>query len=300
MLAVLAACAGPAPAELDACALVRKAELPLQVRSGVPIVSTAINGQPMTMLLDTGAEVTVLAVAAARRAGLARDAGGDIALAGVSGIMPAAGARARRVQLGDAALQDWPVVIGPIVLPSLDGQPLDGLLGATVLSEFDVDLDLPNERMTLYRARPCPSARPPWADAHSQVAMAGSGARRLLVPVRLDGVWASALLDTGTSVTMVSRAVAVAAGATEDDLLRAPTLVSASGAPGGYLSRVHRFRELRVGEDVRRGPVILVGEPPRGTDALLGGDYLTTRRIWLSFATGQVFVSRGLGQPRPR
>ena len=130
--------------------------------------------------------------------------------------------------------------------------------------------------------------------------MAGSGARRLLVPVRLDGVWASALLDTGTSVTMVSRAVAVAAGATEDDLLRAPTLVSASGAPGGYLSRVHRFRELRVGEDVRRGPVILVGEPPRGTDALLGGDYLTTRRIWLSFATGQVFVSRGLGQPRPR
>ena len=53
MLAVLAACAGPAPAELDACALVRKAELPLQVRSGVPIVSAAINGQPMTMLLDT-------------------------------------------------------------------------------------------------------------------------------------------------------------------------------------------------------------------------------------------------------
>ena len=214
--------------------------------------------------------------------------------------MPAAGARARRVQLGGAVLEDWPVVVGPIVLPTLDGTPLDGLLGTTVLSAFDVDLDLPNERMTLYRARPCPAARPPWREASRQVAMAGSDARRLLVPLRLDGVWAAALLDTGSSVTMVSRRVAEAAGATESDLLRAPTLVSASGAPGGFRSRVRRFQELRVGDDVRRGPVVLVGDPPGATAALLGGDYLTTRRVWLSFATGQVFVSEGLGQPRPR
>ena len=94
--------------------------------------------------------------------------------------------------------------------------------------------------------------------------------------------------------------MAGATGATESDLLRSPSLVSASGAPGGYRSRVRRFRELRVGNDVRRGPVILVGDPPGTTEALLGGDYLTSRRIWLSFATGQVFVTEGPGQPRPR
>ena len=281
----------------------RKAELPLQVRTGVPIVGASVNGQPMLMLVDTGVDSTVLAVAAAQRAGLARDPRGDIGLAGVSGILPMAGARARRVQIGEAVLEDWPVAVGPIVLPALDGQPLDGLLGTSVLSEFDVDLDLPNERMTLYRARPCPAARPPWREAYRQVAQVttdGSDTRRLLMPLRLNGVRFTALLDTGTSFTTVSRRVAEAAGVTEGDLVRAQTLVSASGAPGGFRTRIQRFGELRVGDDVRHGPVVLVGDLPGTFDALLGGDYLATRRVWLSFATGQVFVSEGLGQPRPR
>lgn len=298
LLLALGACAGTGGAELAACALERKAELRLRIRSGVPIVNAAINGQPVTLLVDTGASVTVLAPGAARRAGLLRDPRFDTGLAGVSGVIPGTGARARSVQLGDTVLENWPLVVGPLVLPAVDGQPLDGLLGTTVLSEFDVDLDLPNERMTLYRARPCPDARPPWREAFTQVAMSGSDQRRLYVPLQLDGVWTASLLDTGTSNTMVSRRVAAAAGATEGDLQQAPTVVSASGTPGGFPSRVRRFRELRVGNDIRRGPVLLVGDLPGTTDALLGGDYLTSRRVWLSFATGQVFVSAGIGRVR--
>lgn len=301
LVAAIAACAGPSPQELAACSLERKAELPLRVRRGVPIVTAVVNGQPATMLVDTGADITVMTPAAAVRLGLARERRADMALAGVSGMMPGAGALARSFALGDAVLPDRIMVVGPLVLPAVDGQPIDGLLGTSLLSEYDIDLDLPSERMTLYRARPCPGAVPAWSGAFTQVAMAGSSWRRLYVPLQLDGTALASLLDTGTSITTVSRRAALAMGATEDELARAPAVVSASGAPGGFASRVRRFRELRVGADTRRGPILLVGElPVSAGDALLGGDYLTTRRLWLSFANGEVFVPDGIGQPRPR
>lgn len=300
-LAGLAACAGPVPADLAACALERKADLPLQVRGGVPFAAVAINGQPATMLVDTGVNVTVVALGSAPRLGLRWEPRIDTAIVGGGGTLPVAGAWAERIALGEDQLLNRLVVVGPLALPGLDGRPIDGLIGTDVLSQYDVDLDLPNERMTLYRARPCAGARPPWSQPWTQVEAAGSAPGRLHVGLHLDGIRLASLLDTGASITTVSRRAALAAGATEDDLAQAPRLRSASLAPQGFVSRVRHFRELRVGDDVRRRPVVLVGDlPAEAGDAVLGGDYFTSRRLWLSFATGQVFVSNSLGQPRPR
>jgi hypothetical protein len=55
----------------------------------------------------------------------------------------------------------------------------------------------------------------------------------------------------------------------------------------------HRFAELRVGPEATREPVLWVASVRVVpiVDLLLGADWLAPRRVWLSFATRQVFVA---------
>jgi hypothetical protein len=57
--------------------------------------------------------------------------------------------------------------------------------------------------------------------------------------------------------------------------------------------RLHRFSELRIGPDATRDPRIWVASVRVVpiVDMLLGVDWLQSRRVWLSYATRQVFVA---------
>ena len=294
LLFLLAACAGPAPeASGGPCALDRRAVLPVAVVQNVPLVAVLINGRPATMVLDTGADLTMLTKAAAFRLGLAPEEGVAFDTVGAGGTGVAGFARIDGLLLGEVQVPERLVGVAPIALPRwADGQ-MDGLLGTDVLGDYDVELDLPNATVTLYRARPCPGAAPPWPAPFQALERRDALPGTLAVPVWLDGVELTALLDTGTSLTVVTPRVALAAGVSAGVLARAPVLRSITTGPNVLLTRAVRFRELRLGDEALRGPMLLVGPlPPSAGDALLGGDYLMNRRVWLSFATGQVFVAR--------
>lgn len=299
LLALLAAaCAGPAPgASGDACALDRRAVLPVAVVQNVPLVGVHINGQPATLVLDTGANLTLLTETAARRLGLAREAGISVGTISAGGVGVASAARISGLTVGEVQVPARLVGVVPIALPQWAGGPVDGLLGTDLLAAYDVELDLPNGTVTLYRARPCLWAVPPWTGPYQLLEPRASPPGVLFVPMQLDGVGLTALLDTGTSLTVVTPRVAWAAGVPEAVLARAPVLRGITAGPNSLLTRAVRFHELRIGDEAWRGPGLLVGAlPPTAGDALLGGDYLASRRVWLSFATGQVFVARPIAR----
>jgi hypothetical protein len=59
--------------------------------------------------------------------------------------------------------------------------------------------------------------------------------------------------------------------------------------------RRHRFGSLQVGPQRIQSPSFWVG-PVRLTpiaDMILGADFLARRRVWISFASQQVFVAQG-------
>jgi hypothetical protein len=58
--------------------------------------------------------------------------------------------------------------------------------------------------------------------------------------------------------------------------------------------RRHGFAELRVGADIARDPTLWVASVRVVpiVDMLLGADWLGSRRVWLSFATKQMFIAR--------
>ena len=63
--------------------------------------------------------------------------------------------------------------------------------------------------------------------------------------------------------------------------------------PAPILMRRHRFKTLSVGPDTTLNPTLWVS-PVRVVpivDMLLGADWLSTRRMWLSFTTKQVFIA---------
>jgi len=286
-LLLLGACAG-SPGDCRRA----QAQLPIEMRRNIPVVAATIDGAPATLVLDTGAEHTVLLASFVDRIGLKRDFRHATMIRGMGSAMATAAARPDEIVLGHVTLDHWPVIVGSFSTGDLPGGVPDGLLGADILAHFDVDIDIPHGRVTLYPA--CPGAVPPWTEPY--VSLQGRLVRgRFLIPVKLNGVTIPVAVDTGAEYSLVSTRAAQEAGVSAAMLARDPPAALAVVGPDQLTARVHRFREIGLGAETYPNPVLpVIAFPTPGMDGLLGMNYLRRNRIWLSYASGQVFVARGV------
>jgi Aspartyl protease len=130
-----------------------------------------------------------------------------------------------------------------------------------------------------------------------------SARNALLLPVSLDGQHLVAELDTGTSLSIVTSDAALKTGLRPEALAADPAVKLRGANPGTSTQPLHRFREIGIGEDTFPDPLLLVGGVQGGPwDMLLGTDYLRGKRVWLSYATGRIFISPPVGAvvPAPR
>lgn len=286
-LAVSVSLSSCAPDTGGSCALVKVAELPLVVASNVPLVTADINGQPVNLVLDTGSDITALNRAAATRVGVVWDERSPVGVGAAGGKASAFATTLPGLTLGGATTANVRTLIAQAPAP-----PLDGVVGINVLVGFELDFDVPHRRLGLYRARPCPAALPPWTAPFTRLPVQQQRSGHLFVPAALDGQPVFALLDTGASFTTVGLPAARDAGVTEAALRNDPALRSQSFNTEGLVVRRRQFRSLKVGNDVLERPTLHVAALPTfAGDMVIGGDYLSTRRVWLSLVTGQAFVT---------
>ena len=106
----------------------------------------------------------------------------------------------------------------------------------------------------------------------------------------LDDNPVSAILDTGASITLVSAAAAARGGVTADVLSQDPAGTIAGVGSGISVTHAHRFAELRLGDAVFPKVTLAVSDFHVITEMLIGLDFLSSRRLWLSYATSQVFL----------
>jgi predicted aspartyl protease len=290
LLAVAGVVVLPAAAAQAACPVERRAELRLTVLRNFLLVPVSIDGAAAALVVDTGAEATTVTPETVTGLGLAWTPSRTMML-GVGGEVRSGGTvRLHRLDLGELQLANRSLDVG--ALPPVPGtnRPVAGLLGLDVLGGYDIALDLPRHRMTLYAVPACPGFVPPGYDAAAGHELQLVGGGLLVVSVRIEGHNVRALLDTGARSSLLARPAAARLGVTDDALSRDPAIrgrgIGATAAP----FRRHRFRDVRVGSVAVRNMALNVGDLPiPGVEMLLGADWLTGHLVWISRAAGRLF-----------
>src|SRR6266404_2039148 len=276
------------------CGPPRLRHTPVATLRNAPIVTLLANGMPVTVLLDTGAETTILTPAVAQRLGAQRPrVEFQRQLRGVAGSLQTTEVELQSFAIGGVAIPWRRVRVAPINVASVFSGPLDGVLGADSLNSFDIDLDLPNNRITLYSKQTCPDAAPAWTEPYVTIAAGRSKGDHLFFPVWLDGHKISAFVDTGSQSTVLSTNAALALGVTPGLLAQDRAAVLRGAAAEQLSARVHRFARLEIGAEPIHNPEIMVADLRLGdADLVLGIDLLRPRRIWLSYGSQKIFLLR--------
>ena len=152
------------------------------------------DGAPLRLILDTGAERTVLTCR--RRARRRKSAGNPVPARPQRrwrwGSLPSREIELTGFTVGGVDIPWRRLRVASFTLPLAS---VDGLLGTDVLGKFDVDLDLPNRRMALYEKGKC---TPDWAASNAEIKIGRSAHNdHVFLPVRLDGRNITATIDTG-------------------------------------------------------------------------------------------------------
>src|SRR5439155_21554148 len=154
------------------------------------------------------------------------------------------------------------------------------------LFTFDLDVDLPRQRLRIYRNGGCGNGLPPWGLAYPAIPLVKAATNRLNLAASVDGHPLRAIIDTGAGESLITRPNALRAGVSAEQLERDPPVRGGGVGREQFTMRRHVFGEVQIGpERLKNVPLIVGGTVLGGGDMLLGVDYFRSRRIWLSYAT---------------
>ncbi len=284
-----------------ACVVQPRATVPLRIAEGALLVPVIVNGIEGTFILDTGASRSVVTREATRRLELARDQWVGTAMRGVGGVEKLPNANPRSLTIGGIPLvrrtlsHDTSLTVGTLPHTQAGGRTIDGLLGRDFLSVFDLALDMPAKTVTLLAVTGCSGRFLPWTAPYTAISAENPMESALVLPVMLDGVRLRALLDTGAGSTLVAAPGMARLGLTVSALENDQRQDVSGLGPRTIVMHRHRFTALLIGPETMDRPLFWTAPIQLNpiVDMLLGADWLAGKRVWISFATRQVFVAGG-------
>jgi predicted aspartyl protease len=290
-----------------ACTSFRAASLPMQLFDGKLLIPVTINGTPQHLAIDTGSSATLISSAVAADLNILRDFDRVAVARGVGGVNSAVDiGKVDSLDIGQLHFVKRNLLIVDLPMRGPDGQAVAGFLGADIMGRYDVELDLPGKRLTLWQVEGCPDFQPPWQVAGDPVAIDLDDQRHILVPFRVNGALLTGLLDTGAPMLVLTPRAADRAGAA-DDAESGDVPVNGTGVNNReWDGRIHRFKRVDFAGDRLENVVteIINGTSLHqyetllsGSDGLVGLSVLRGRHLWISYQNKTIFVEakRGVG-----
>lgn len=274
---------------LAACQPAPVATLPL-ISPERPVIHAQINGAAVIMMVDTGAQVSIVTPETAARIGLPKDPQHSAHLMTINGGRAVPNALVDTLTFPGVALTHLSL---PMMALRGRARGQDGIVGADILLAFDLDIDTLHQHLTLYQPGSCKPVQPPW-DAEQSWPINVSARRQITFAASLNGRPITAMLDTGAVRGTLTRAAALRVGVTPAELER--DFADHGDGPLGYRFVRQHFASLAFGGQTFTDLWLdVVDFNPGGVDMLLGDDYMTHRRLFISYAAGRMFM-----RPEPK
>ncbi|OAG77622.1 Aspartyl protease [Acetobacter malorum] len=303
LLTVLCAAATPvfvtqvASAAEGLCHHERIARVPLHDDQGFLNIPVEINKHAASMIVDTGAEGSLLSPEAAERFQVQLDPSVHTLMQGTGGMgRMVPNVVVRSLTLGGLETGPVSMPVGDLPGKPVTQPPVEGLVGGDLLSHYDVEFNVAEGWLTFWSVKSGSSACAGPADWHViyRAVPLESAGRRVIVQVLLDDKPLRALVDSGARSRILSDKAAEKLG------VSARTLAA---DPGGLTSGVdghqqvyhwHRFQTFQIGQEQEKAPVLTVAPIHDSVDMLLGSDWFAAHRVWISYQTGMLYVMPAL------
>ncbi len=236
-------------------------EMPFTYGHGAIVVAARVGGETLSMMLDTGVDPSLVDLAVARRLGLPMEAGGSQGSGGGTDV-----------NLAYGTTIPW-ISVGPLEVERLDamaidlsrnaaalGEPLDGVLGQSLLADRLVVIDYPQRVVRFHADRRTFDRELRTRSRHDRIVLPFRYADEILIDgVRVDGRPVTANLDTGSNASFqVTPGGAAALGvAPPDDPAAARVSIGINGATRNTVGTVP---SIGLGGHVfARPPVVFYG-----------------------------------------
>ncbi|HUK01921.1 MAG TPA: aspartyl protease family protein [Steroidobacteraceae bacterium] len=280
-------CAALSSTSWGACKILQAGELAVSIENNRVVTNGELLGEPVHLLIDTGASISFIWESVARRlrlpvsdleaeSVLGHEAGSTLVKQLKVGAYPADGVRLRVVyDSRGSQLAAYPLV-----------------LGWDFFSIFTTEFDLAHGKIRLLKPKDCqPEDLPYWTKSYSlaQLERNQEFTWPMRTEVRLNGRAMDAILDTGARISLVGRAAAARAG------VRASTDTGVSGSTQEPRRLSGRFDTFTIGDETIHDVTLVMADlfpwakvpsgshimrvPDEAPSMLIGCDFFLSHRI---------------------
>lgn len=264
-----------------------------------PVLNGTINGKPAPMLLATGDHETRLLRVTADRIGLRLESTGKYTFF-------LNGPRITyRTHIDDLGVGESHT--GRTVVPVVDSNGIrpdyDAVVGSDFLLQTDLEVSIKDKFVQPFRARGCGDTFLAYWDRDAmEVPFIGKEEKtnRPFIPVELNGVKLTAIIDTGLMTSIIKRHAAEQAGIDLDgpQARKIGETTSVNGKPQGRWSV--DFKSFSIGDETINNPRMTVVEDSPSfqgrSDLYLGMDFLRAHHVLFAMSQSRLYLSY-LGDP---
>lgn len=288
------------PVQLRAeCVLAKLADLPVTMLGLRPTIPVKIDGNDARLLVDSGGFFSLLSPGAAAQFNLRlRDLPRGMDVRGINGSVKASLTTAKSLMLAGQTLPNVDFIVG-----GTSETGIAGTLGANVLGANDIEYDLPDGMIRLFRPKGCSNTNfAYWAGKkpYSVLQLESGGPTHWIVAsVVLNGRKMKALFDTGAAGSYLTLQAAARLGVKPGD-----PGVTPAGEMGGLGNKrittwIAPFDSLQIGdgETIQKIRLRIGGGElaDNGIDMLIGFDFFLSHRAYIANSAGKMFLSYETG-----
>ncbi len=275
------------------CLLQKAADLPVTMEGLTPMVPVKINGADTLMIADSGAFFSIITADAATRLGMKHvGTPWQMSVQGVNGSASVEVYVAKDFSFAGIPLHDIQFLVGGREFSAQAA----GVLGQNVLAVMDVEYDLANGVIRLFKPKDCAKINLAyWAGAKPVSVLSiqplSPQQRHILAKATVNGQPIQVGFDTGANASVLKRSAAQRVGIRVQAEDVEPGGLSWGFGRGAVESWISPVSNFTIGDEQVQNTRLRVGNLDIEVDMLLGADFFLSHRIYVSNSQHRLYFT---------